>query len=237
MPVSAVVMRERGGYALAARDGFLALDPTSGETAFLAEVERENSTNRMNDGKVDPAGRFWAGTMSEERIPRQGSLYRLDPDCSVHIMQRSVTTSNGLDWTADGTRMYYIDTGTRRVDAFDFDMESGEIGGRQALIDVPVEWGKPDGMTLDAEGCLWVAFWDGGAIRHFTPEGKLLETVTLPADRVTSCTFGGPRYETLYITSAMSGLAPERLERQPHAGGLFACRPSVGGRPPRAFAG
>ncbi len=145
-------------------------------------------------------------------------------------MLRDVTISNGLDWTEDGGRMYYIDTPTKSIDVFDFDAASGAIANRRSLVQVPDRQGFPDGMTLDAEGGIWVAFWGGGVVRRYTPDGALDREIRLPVTQPTSCAFGGRDLRDLYITTAATTLSPEERSRQPHAGGVFRCRPGVQGQ-------
>jgi sugar lactone lactonase YvrE len=236
-PVGAAGLRERGGLVLALRDGFAVLDPDLGDLHWVAKVEETVPTNRMNDGKCDAAGRFWAGTMAFAVTPGAASLYRLDPDYRVTRVLTDITLSNGLDWSRDNHQMYYIDSTTQRVDAFDFDLEHGTLGERRAVITVPPELGLPDGMTVDAEGGLWVAVHGSGAIHRYTPDGKLDRTVRVPARQVTCCAFGGPDLADLYITSMTYGLSLEALGEQPRAGAVFRTRPGVHGRPSYRFAG
>jgi sugar lactone lactonase YvrE len=191
----------------------------------------------MNDGKCDRAGRFWAGTMAMKEGPGAGSLYRLDTDHSVHTMVTGVTISNGLCWSLDDKQMYYIDTPLGRVDVFDFDAPSGAIKNRRTLFEIPKENGAPDGMTIDEDGCLWVAHWGGGAVRRYTTKGVVDQTIELPASRVTSCMFGGSDLRDLYITTASIGLTPEQQREQPHAGGIFVSRTGVTGTPGYLFKG
>jgi sugar lactone lactonase YvrE len=236
-PVGAAVPRASGGLALAVRDGFGVLDPRGG-FALVARVEAEVLSNRMNDGKCDAAGRFWAGTMDEVHSrPGAGALYRLDPSLEVGCMVDGVTISNGLDWSPDGTTMYYIDTPTQGVDAFDFDPDAGALSNRRRIIDIDPEDGAPDGMAVDAEGCLWVALWDGWSLRRYAPGGSLDRSVPMPAGRITSCAFGGPDLDDLYVTSARRGLTRAQLKEQPLAGSLFHLRPGVQGLPAHAFSG
>ena len=175
-PVGAAVPRRSGGLVLAVRDGFAFLDP-DGRLTSVAEVEAANPGNRMNDGKCDRHGRFWAGTMAGDARPGAGALYRLDPDLSVTKVLDGVTVSNGLAWSLDDRTMYYIDTPTQRVDAFDYDLASGTIENRRPLIEIPEEAGSPDGMTIDAEGFLWVALFGGRAVRRYSPDGRLERVV------------------------------------------------------------
>jgi sugar lactone lactonase YvrE len=235
--IGAVVPRASGGLVAAVQDGFVAVDPANGRVEGLVPVEATDPTTRMNDGKVDPAGRFWAGTMGVDHRPNAGTLYRLDPDLRVTAMVTGTTISNGLDWSPDGQTMYYIDTPTRRVDRFDFDPATGAIRGRTPAVAIREGAGSPDGMTVDADGFLWVALWDGWAVERYSPGGRLERRVEVPAQQASSCAFGGPDLEFLFITTAQEGFPPGGLPDQPHAGGLFVCRPGVRGRPPFRFAG
>jgi sugar lactone lactonase YvrE len=174
--------------------------------------------------------------MAIDAAPGAGSLYRLDPDGSVHRVLEGTTISNGLAWSAGGATLYYIDTGGQAIQAFDFDLETGGVSRRRDIAEVPVALGRPDGMAIDSEGMLWVALWDGGLVTRWDPKsGALLDRVSLPVSRPTSCAFGGPNLEDLYITSARSGLDAETLEAQPLAGGLFRARVGVGGVPEFEF--
>lgn len=230
-PAAAVALRSRGGLVVAVRDGFGILE--EGDLRIVASVEMDRPSNRMNDGKVDPQGRFWAGTMALDMAADAGALYRLDPDLHVHQLLSPVSVANGLDWSPDGRRMYFIDTLNEGVDCFDFDPAEGSISGRRHLSDVSATDGLPDGMTVDAEGHLWVAVWGAGEVRRFTPEGRHVGSIRLPVSQVTSCTFGGSALDTLFITTAAKDVA----DREPHAGGIFACQPGSIGRLPHFFAG
>lgn len=228
-PVGAVAVRAAGGLVLATKSGLYTCLDNGGRRTLLHEVDTDPPGGRFNDGKADPWGRFWAGTMLAG-TDGAAALYRLDPDHSLHRVLTGVTTSNGLGWSPDGTTMYYVDTPTGGIDAFDHDPSSGELTNRRRLVDV--EGGSPDGLTIDAEGCLWLALWDGWSVRRFAPDGRLLTTVEVPARRVTSCAFGG---STLYITTARTGLRD--FADQPKAGSLFACDPGVAGLPAGEWAG
>jgi sugar lactone lactonase YvrE len=191
----------------------------------------------MNDGKVDPQGRFWAGTTDIDHRPGLGTLYRLGADLTVSPMLADVTISNGLDWTADGATMYFIDTPTRQVDRFSFEPSTGSISDRKRAVTIRPGAGDPDGMTLDADDHLWVALWDGWAVERYAPNGDLELRVEVPAAQATSCTFGGSDLDVLFITTAQKGFSVGGRPDQPQAGGLFACRPGVRGRPAHRFAG
>jgi sugar lactone lactonase YvrE len=190
----------------------------------------------MNDGNCDAAG-FWAGTMALDVTPSVAALYRLDPTIGSAASISDVTLSNGLDWSPDNRRMYYIDSVPQRVDAFDFDLERGALGERRTLISVQKDLGLLYGMTVDAEGGIWVALHGTGAVHHYTLDGQVDRVVRIPARQVTCCAFGGPDYRDLYITSMTYGLSPEALRDQPLAGALLRCRPGVHGRPSFRFGG
>jgi len=233
-PVGAVAPRQRGGLVLALRSGFALVDEWRGQVRTLATVEDDLSDNRMNDGACDTRGRFWAGTMCTAGRPERGTLYRLDPNGEVTPRVHKVTISNGIGWSPDDGTMYHVDTPTGGVDAFDFDANSGTITNRRRLIDVEPAAGQPDGLVVDRDGGIWVALWEGWAVRRYAPDGTLLGVIDLPVARVTKCAFGGPELDDLYITTA----SPDRPEAdQPRAGGLFRASPGVAGLPATPFAG
>jgi sugar lactone lactonase YvrE len=226
--VGAVALREGGGLVAAVADGFLLL----GESG---EVERripvvEPAGNRFNDGKVDPRGRFWAGTMAIDETPGRGALYRLDPDGAVTQLVDGIGLSNGLDWSLDGRTLYYVDSLTHRVDAFEHDPASGEISNRRTLVDLGDS--VPDGLTLDAEGCLWVAVYGRWKVCRYSSGGRLVSELELPTRRITSCAFGGTSLDVLFVTSAARPGRDDAL-----AGAVFETRPGATGRLPNRFAG
>ncbi|SHF78048.1 Sugar lactone lactonase YvrE [Mariniphaga anaerophila] len=228
--IGTVVPADSGKMIVALENGFYQFDSKTGSKQLIADPEADKPGNRFNDGKCDPAGRFWAGTMSKEGKQQAGALYRLDTDGSVHKMIENVTTSNGIVWSPDATKMYYIDTPTQKVVAWNYDNETGEISNPKTAIEIPGEMGYPDGMTIDADGNLWIALWGGSAVGCWNPEtGELLRTVDVPAKNVTSCAFGDDDLGTLYITTATQGTSAEELEKFPHAGGVFKIRPGVKG--------
>ncbi len=229
-----VVVRASGGLVCATPEGFVAVDPDDGTQSLIAAVEADEPGTRMNDGKVDPAGRLWAGTMFDHEGPGGGALYRLDPDLRVTTMLKPVDISNGLDWTADGRQMLYIDTPTMRVDRFEYDLATGDLGTRRPWVTIPDGAGSPDGMTLDAEGCAWVALWGGWCVVRFAPDGTPLSRIDVPAASTSSCAFGGPDLDQLFITTAQW---PDPATAAPGAGRLYVARPGVRGRPPTAFGG
>jgi len=237
--VGTVVPHTENSVMLALQEGFAQLDLDSEALTFIHDPEADIDTNRFNDGKCDPAGRFWAGTMGfSGPSGAHGSLYRMDSDYSVHKILEDVTTSNGIVWSHDKTTMYYIDTPLGRVDAFDYDDASGDICNRRTAITIPDGQGFPDGMTIDADGNLWVAHWGGHRISCWDPvRAELVETIRVPAPQVTACAFGGPNLDQLYITTARNGLDDATLAEYPHAGSLFVVTPGARGVPAFAFNG
>lgn len=234
-PVGAAVPTTSGSIALAIEDGFAILDPGTGRVDALAAVAAPETM--MNDGTCDPMGRFWAGTKDAVGDRPIGSLYRMDADRAVVEVLTHVTVSNGLAWSRDERTMFYIDSPTYGIDAFDVDPGTGDVSDRRRFVDLPREWGLPDGMTIDERGFLWVAFWSGSAVRRFDPDGRVDALVRFPVSQVTSCAFGGDELSDLYVTSARIGLSSAELADQPYAGGLFRVRPGVRGLPQPPFAG
>lgn len=232
--VGAIAGRAAGGFIAALQDGFWVVG--DGAPRKLAAVAEAAPDLRFNDGKCDPAGRFWAGTMPYDETRPVGCLYRLEPDGTVARVLDGVTISNGLAWSGDGRTMFYIDTPTRRIDAFTIDPVSGSLAGRRTVVDIPAGAGWPDGMTIDAEGGLWVALWGGWAIHRYL-DGRLDRVVQLPVAQPTSCAFGGPNLDELFVTSAWKGLTAAERAGQPLAGALFRVRPGLRGVPSVLFAG
>jgi sugar lactone lactonase YvrE len=223
--------RRTGGAVIATERGFM-LEDSEGSLVSLGEVWSDHAV-RMNEGGCDPDGRFYCGSMAYDQRPGAAALYRLDPDGSVHVVLEAVTVSNGLEWSPDGSLAYYADTATYRVDVFDYDRERG-LHGRRPFVDLSVERLRPDGLTVDAEGGVWVALSNGGAVRRYTATGVLDETVQLPARKVTACTFGGPQLDHLFITTSREGLEPGD---DPLAGSLFGVAVGRIGLPAREFGG
>ena len=235
--VGTIVPRASGGVMLAVYDGFAAFDPASGALTLIADPEADLPNNRFNDGKCDPAGRFWAGTMAYSNQTTQGSLYRLDPDLSVHKMLGNIGIANGIVWSLDNKTMYYIDSVANTVRAFDYELATGNISNERVVIRTD-GLGLPDGMAIDAEGMLWVAHFGGACVRRWNPyTGQVIGVIEMPASQITACAFGGPDLSTLYITSAAIGLDDAALQREPHAGGLFMATPGVKGVPTFSFVG
>lgn len=234
--VGCVVLRSKGGYLAAVRDRVLAIDSLD-RPSLLMLVPGIGSTSRLNDGKCDPAGRFWVGSMAYDERSPLGALFAIGPSGTITTVLSGVTVSNGLDWSIDGTALYYVDSATRRVDALDFDMATGQVANRRPLIQACDLDAEPDGLTVDAEDHIWVAYWGGWRVRRYTPAGILNQEVFVPASQVTSCTFGGPDLSDLFITTASLGLDEAHRAEQPLAGGLFVARPGPRGRPAASFPG
>lgn len=231
--VGPIALAGSGRLILAQRDRVAFLHTQTGQVTPLISVEADKPNNRFNDGKCDPQGRFWFGSVSQE--PHQANLYRYDPDGSVHLMESKLTISNGLGWSPDGNTFYLTDSQPHKIYAYDFDAATGAITNRRTLIDLSEEEFEPDGMTIDAEGCLWSAMWNGWCVIRFDPEGKEMQRVKLPVQRPTSCTFGGDRLTDLYITTGSVGLSQQEIEQGFYAGDLFCVQTDVVGLPSYAF--
>lgn len=228
--VAAVRPRSGGGAVFGVTRGF-ALEAPDGSVETLPPLWTDTNL-RMNEGACDPDGRFYCGSMGYDRRVGAGAVHRLDPDGSLHVVLTNVTISNGLDWTPNGERAYFNDTETLRVDVFDYDSQSG-LTNRRPFVDV-TDAGRPDGLTVDAEGGVWVALNNSGTVHRYTPDGRLDEVVELPVRKVTACTLGGDRLDELFITTSREGLEPDE---EPQAGSLFSVRVGVTGQPTREFAG
>jgi sugar lactone lactonase YvrE len=229
---AAIRPRRAGGLVVATEHGFALLGADSDGVLPLVDAFDDPSL-RMNDGGCDPQGRFYCGSMAYDFAPGRASLYQLDTDHVVHVALRGVTISNGLVWSLDGSTVYYIDTPTQRVDAFDFDATAGTFSERRTVVEIPTSDGEPDGMTIDVDGYLWVAMFGGAAVRRYSPQGRLDGVVDLPVSQVSSCAFGGANLDELYITTSREGQG----EREPQAGALFMSRAGVRGVPVREYAG
>jgi sugar lactone lactonase YvrE len=229
--VAALRPRRLGGAVLGVERGF-ALEESDGAVRHLPPLWEDGGL-RMNEGGCDPEGRFLCGSMAYDQERGAAALHRLDPDGSVHVVLTGVTISNGLEWSPDGTLAYYVDTPTGRVDVLDADPDAG-LTRRRPFVAIPPDAGYPDGLTVDAQGGVWVALYGGGAVHRYTPGGVLDAVVTVAPRKVTACTFGGPRLDRLFITTSREDLPPGA---DPLAGALFAVTPGVEGRPVREFAG
>ncbi|HEY0869792.1 MAG TPA: SMP-30/gluconolactonase/LRE family protein [Acidothermaceae bacterium] len=223
--------RRSGGAVIAVERGFV-LEGPAGELSALPELWAD-PTIRMNEGGCDPDGRFYCGSMGYDQGEGRGSFYRLDADGTASLQFAGVTISNGLGWSPDGSIAYYTDTKTRRIDVFDYAAEAG-LTSRRPFVAIADGAGGPDGLTVDAEGCVWVALYGGSAVHRYRPDGVLDGVVELPVTNVTACTFGGDDLDQLFITTSREHLADGV---QPSAGSLFTCTPGVIGLPVLPFAG
>ena len=234
--VCSLAPRESGGFVAGSENGFAFVDPAAERYDLHANPEPERPTNRFNDGKLDREGRFWAGTMDDEEVLATGALYRLDRDLRWRRMDDGYRVTNGPAFSPGGRLMYHNDSGRQVTYLFDLD-EEGNASNRRVFAEYGEGDGYPDGITVDAGGCLWIAFWDGWCVRRYSPAGELLQRVEMPVQRPTSCAFGGPDQGTLYVTSAAHGLSTEERAAGPLAGSLFALDPGVRGLPEPRFAG
>jgi sugar lactone lactonase YvrE len=248
--IGAALPRNNGGLVVVGGTEIFFLDDDGKITPF-ARLNADQNQVAFNDAKCDSRGRLWAGTSATDLKSRRGSLYRIDLDGKITMVLDRVTLSNGLDWSPDEATFYYIDSSTRTVDAFDFDVIRGSIGNRRAIVEIPAGGGLFDGMAVDREGCIWVAVAGVGEIRRYAPDGLLLGCVTVPAPFGTSCAFGGRDGRELFITSVKMEYSDEVLmalekfglnfgnakKRTPTSGSLFVCKPGVTGRPATPFGG
>lgn len=233
-----VAVRKRGGLILAMSNGFFFSDPAAGTFDAIIDPEANIPTTRFNDGKTDRQGRFWCGSVFEapDKLPQKlASLYRLDPDLSCHRMVEGIGCSNGLAWSPDSRVMYFTDSFTPLVWAWDFDAATGEIENRRVFVDLAFLNGIGDGATVDAEGCYWLTVPFKGRALRYDPAGKLMQAIELPTDVPTCCEFGGKDLDILYVTTATLRRTPEELVKQPLAGGVFAIDAGVKGLPQMPF--
>ena len=236
--VGSIGLAERGGLVVAMRTGFFLFDLQTEALTFLCHPERDLPSNRLNDGKVSPEGRFWAGTM-DERPQKEpiGSLYRLDADHRCTRMAGGVKVSNGLAWSPDGRTMYHSDSRGDQIFRYAYDPDAGSIGPREVFVSMQPGWGRPDGGAIDEEGCYWSCGVSGGRINRFSPTGELIGYVEMPVTHPTMPCFGGPDGRTLYVTSLRENLSAAELARTPQAGSVFMLEPGVAGAPSALYKG
>lgn len=235
--IGSFALRQTDDLVVALRSGLFDLELASGGLSVIAQPERGRPQHRFNEGKCDSRGRFLAGTMNDVVREPTGVLYRLDPDRSLHAMREGIAVPNSLAFSPDGNLMYFADTELRKICVYDYDPDVGVFGGERVFADLRGGEGRPDGSTVDAEGCLWNAEVVTGRIVRYAPDGRLLAMHELPVSRVTSLTFGGADLRTLYITSSWYRLTPEQLAQEPLAGALFAMRAPAPGLVAARFAG
>jgi sugar lactone lactonase YvrE len=235
-PVHAIALT-RGHRLLCAFEASLGLiDCETGALQALVSLI-EGVEDNLNDGACDRAGRFWVGSKARDWVKPVGVLFRYDPDGSVHRLDQGFQLSNGLGWSPDNRTMYFIDSAPREIYAYDFDLADGGIKNRRRLVRIAEEHGLPDGMTVDAEGFLWVAQWSGGRVVRYDPDGKIERVIPMPVQRPTSVAFGGRDLTTLFITSGTMRMSEAELAAEPLAGNLFALETDVQGMPEPRFAG
>jgi sugar lactone lactonase YvrE len=240
VPVGAAAARAGGGYVLAAADGFRLVGADGGPDGAPLRPPGMTGDLRFNDGSCDPAGRFWGGTVARDRRPGAAALYRLDPGGGIVTVLEGVTESNGLGWSPDGGTFYYIDSGEPRprIRAFPCDLAAGTLGSPRDLVQPPPEQGIPDGLIVDADGCLWVAFWGGHAVRRYSPRGELLAELAVPASQPSCPGFGGPDLDDLYLTTAWEDMTQAQRAADPLAGHLLRTRvEGAAGQPAGQFGG
>jgi len=218
------------------RDGFALVELDGGAMTLVRPVEQDRPHFRMNDGKADPAGRVWGGTMGIDELEPAGALYRLDGDWSVEAPLTDLTIPNGIGWSPDGSTMYFTDSTWGRIDAFAYDLASGTATERRTFVEIPADAGLPDGLTVDEDGCVWVALWYGAAVHRYTPDGRLDTVVRVPAAQATSCVFGGTDGQDLFITSGQLDISEQARADHPLSGRVFTCRPGAVGLRTDAYA-
>jgi sugar lactone lactonase YvrE len=231
-------LRAKGGAVVALRSGFHFFDFDSGRLTAVIDPEANVATNRFNDGKVSPDGRFWAGTMDDEQLKRPlGALYRLDPDGACHRMVENLIVSNGLAWSADGRAMFHSDSKAQVIWKYDHDPATGSIANRREIARPSEEIGRPDGAACDMEGYYWSAGISAGMLNRWSPDGKLDRQIPMPCAAPTMPCFGGPDMKTIYVTSLRHNVSAEKLAAKPLSGGIFALRVDVPGVPVAMFRG
>jgi len=235
--VGSLSMRNAGGLVVALKSGFGLFDPESGAVDMINDAEADQLDNRFNDGRCDRAGRFFAGSLTYSEDAPVGRLWRLDADHQATPILEGVTISNGLCWSPDGSIMYFVDTPTREIRAYEYDQENGTPSNPQVLVKTDEDGGWPDGSITDSEGCIWNAEWDGARVVRYTPDGKIDRVVEVPARRATCAAFGGPDLKTLYVTSAWDRMSPNERQEWPLSGNLFAIEVDIPGLPDPTYLG
>lgn len=235
--VGSLALRQAGGLVLALKSGFATFDPETGAVDMINPCEAHLPDNRFNDGRCDPAGRFWAGSLPYDESTPKGVLWRLEPDHSAHAVLSGIMCPNSLCWSPDGRTMYFADTPTREIMAYDFDLELGMPCNPGRFVRVENTPGWPDGSIVDSEGFLWNAEWDGARVVRYAPDGTIERVLEVPARRPTCCAFGGPGLKTLYITSAWDRMSEAERKDWPLSGNVFAYDAGVAGLPEARYQG
>ena len=235
--VGSLSMRTAGGLVVALKSGFGLFDPATGKVEMINHAEADKLDNRFNDGRCDRQGRFFAGSLTYSEDVPVGALWRLDIDHSATPVLSGITIANGLCWSPDGSVMYFVDTPTREIRAYDYDQTTGTPANPRVLARTDPNGGWPDGSITDSEGCIWNAEWDGARVVRYTPEGEVDRIINVPAPRATCAAFGGPDLRTLYITSAWDRMTRKERDQWPQSGDLFAIKVDVPGLPDPAYRG
>lgn len=233
--IGALIPRAQGGFVALAKSGVKLCEAPFDRFESVLHPDADRPGNRFNDAKCDPLGRLWAGTMDDNEVEASGRLYRIDDLETVRCVKDGVNLSNGLGWSPDGRTMYFVETLRGAIWAYDYDVGDGAATHERVFVRVAPGEGYPDGLCVDADGCVWLAHWGGSRLTRFAPDGRVDRVLKLPVPQVTSCAFGGPSLDTLYITSAAVGLDAAALHAAPLSGSLFACRVGVCGVPVAPF--
>jgi sugar lactone lactonase YvrE len=233
--IGGVVLAEEGKLVVALRTGLHAFDPATGTLSPLLRIEPESANNRLNETKCDRRGRLWTSSMRDFGAATTGSLYRVDADLTATRLLGDITIPNGICWSPDGATLYFADTADERIRGYDFDAVTGTLGAMRIVVERGVLPGRPDGATVDADGCLWSARYGGGAVVRIDPRGRADRVLRLPVSQVSSCAFGGSDLATLFVTTSRQRMSPAQLAVEPHAGALFAVDVGVAGLPELSF--
>jgi len=232
--ISLTVIDKDNRLILGMEGGLMRFDPDTGDSHWLLDLEKEYEKHRCNDGGVDREGRLWIGTLHRDFIPGVASLYCIDKDMAPHRKIADVTISNGIAWSGDDTRLYFIDSPRRTVESYLYDKHTGHLTFEKVAVQIPEGMGDPDGMAIDEEDMLWVAHWGGHGVYRWDPStGALLDVIKVPAPHVSSCAFAGESLDHLVITTARQDLTPQQLAEYPHSGNVFVAQLPVKGTPPR----
>lgn len=232
-----VVKRAQGGFIGGTNKGIALLKEDLTTVEIIADPEPDLLENRFNDGKCDRRGRFWAGTTDINEIDPTGSLYSMGESLTVDRHFSNVIVANGLGWSPDNRTMYFTDSGIRTIHAFDYDIDAGAVANRRDFVVVDPAEGIPDGLTVDAEGCVWSAHWEGSRITRYNPNGQVDRVIEMPVPMVTSLAFGGKNLDKLFVTTARMSMTEDQIKAAPLSGGLFVLDVACEGLPETSFCG